>query len=639
MQSYRGIGCGLALLLAACGSASKPTSQAGQDAGLGPDLTGAARDTASTPATDAFNASDAWMAPVHDGATPDAWTASGGDAAPTPDAQVVTDARSSAELGPQVDAPGTNGDLPRVQDAASSVSATTTPDNDPTPQVCSTLRLGTQDFSSDRGYDIVMDDCLRVSGTVTLAGPLPDGATWSEGSVQLYKIIRDATGAVADTIHYAARITTIDDSHFNYVVGVPADSYELVVYLGVKSGAQLPSVATRIGQAQIAISQSIKHDITLPALDLVARTVTVTGTDALASNGNAFGRFLQVTGLNASHTLMVNGMSLSSGGTTSIAMWLPRETVSPLVLVQESPGYTAPYPSGFVSQFKLDDVSGNGDVSLAIPTAVKLSGTVSDPYQMLSPAMTIGTTGTSAISYYHCDPSDPGTFPNPIFNYPEGSTASFFSGATSYGFFARKGLACVPYAEYAIATGAPGATPTRDGENTFAFLQDPTARATGAVVLTTDLVRNVTVPDLGARVTITGTVKDRRGNGMANAILSFNSRSLAAATLADKTFVGSLNVGATGAYTARALPGSYDVSIALASESAPPPVPDAGAPPAKDAATSADVGMGGECSTLAACCSTLADANKILCQTAVSAATDLVCASYLTVFRQQGSCQ
>jgi len=50
------------------------------------------------------------------------------------------------------------------------------------------------------------------------------------------------------------------------------------------------------------------------------------------------------------------------------------------------------------------------------------------------------------------------------------STSDFFSAATSHAFYARKGLTCVPYANYAVAVGAgtpggasfsPMAAPTR----------------------------------------------------------------------------------------------------------------------------------------------------------------------------------
>jgi hypothetical protein len=411
----------------------------------------------------------------------------------------------------------------------------------------------------------------------------------------------------------------------------------------VKSGGLIPSVASRIAQEHLTISGSLKHDVTLPAIDVATVTVTVTGTDALASNGSAFGRFIQVMLLDSGNTLMINGMSMTGGASVPIAMWVPRGTITPFIMVQMSPGAFAPYPSGSVNQLKLDPVTPTGDFSLAMPAAVKISGSVSDPYQNLTPMMGVGGMGTSGVSYYQCNSLDTGTFPDPIFFYPEGSTSSFFSASTSHAFYVRKGLTCVSYANYAIATGAKGATPTIAGENTYAYMEDPTPKSPDAVTLTADITRNITVPNLGAQVTVTGTVKDARGAAIPNAHLNFNSRSLVTATVADKTFVGNLDVSSAGTYTLHALPGTYAMWIALTKTAGSTTTPDAGVVSNKDAAPDVsfslpDLGGGSGCTTLAACCATLTGMNKTLCDNAVSANIGLSCTSYLGYFQSAGSC-
>ena len=66
--------------------------------------------------------------------------------------------------------------------------------------ICSTVKLGTRDLTASQTYDIVMPDCLRVSGTVTLASPLPDGSVGGNGGVNFFKIIRDENNRVSDMI-------------------------------------------------------------------------------------------------------------------------------------------------------------------------------------------------------------------------------------------------------------------------------------------------------------------------------------------------------------------------------------------------------------------------------------------------------
>ena len=156
-------------------------------------------------------------------------------------------------------------------------------------------------------------------------------------------------------------------------MGVPADTYEVMYTFSIKSTGLIPSIATRIGQEHLAVDASIKHDVTLPAIDVATLTATVTGTQALASNGSMFGRFIEVIVLNASHTLMATGMSITAGASIPISMWIPKETVTPFILVQESPLSLAPYTSGFISQFKLDPVTPTTDFALALPPTVKIS--------------------------------------------------------------------------------------------------------------------------------------------------------------------------------------------------------------------------------------------------------------------------
>ena len=586
---------------------------------------------------------DTWVASPSDGSASDGTLVTPTDTLSIPEIPPSTDLPQAIDAPPAMDSLVARQDSASIADGGSVVASTSTPDDSTEPTICSTVKLGDRDLSGDQTYDIVMPDCFRLSGTITLDSPLPDGAVFGNGSVNAFKIIRDASNRVTDTISYAATITAVDASHFRYTMGVPADTYEMMYDFAVKSSAQMPSVASRIGQESIRVSQSLKHDVTLPAIDVATYTVTVTGTQALASNGNAFGRFIEVIAVNGRNTLMVNGMSMTAGASIPIGMWVPKETITPFIMVQESPGATSPWVSGYVSQFKLDPITPTADFSLALPAAAKISGTISDPNQMLSPMLATGGAGTSAVSYYHCDTLDIGTFPDPIFMYMEGSTSSFFSASTSHAFYARKGLTCVTYANYAIATGTKGAMPTRAGENTYAFMQDPTPKSPDGITLTADITRNITVPDLGAQVTVTGTVKDARGIAIPSANLSFNSRSLTTAAVMDKTFVGSLDVGSAGTYTLHALPGIYAMSIALATGTVGSSTTlDAGV--AKDAAPDSsfslpDLGAGGDCTTLAACCPTLSGNNLTLCNTLVSTNVASACTTYLGLFKLAGSCQ
>jgi hypothetical protein len=567
------------------------------------------------------------------------------------DTMQIADVAALADMPPGTDATSASPDAAPPATGSTVLTSTSTPDNTMDPTICSTVVLGDRPLSADQTYDIVMPDCLRLSGTVTLDSPQPTGAVFGNGQVNAFKITRDTNNKVTDTVSYAADITAVDDSHFHYSIGLPAGTYELMYNIAVKIGAGIPSVASRIGQEHLTIGSSLKHDVTLPSIDLAAYTVTLTGTDALPLNGSAFGRYIEVIFTNSSNTLMITGMSMTGGASIPITMWLPKETITPFILVQMSPVAFAPYASGSVNQFKLDPVTPTGDFSLAMPAVVKISGTVSDPYQNLTPMMTIGGTGTSGTSYYQCTSLDTGTFPDPIFFYPEGSTSNFFSASRSHAFYVRTGLTCVTYANYAIAMGAKGATPTLAGENTYAYMEDPTPKTPDAVTLTADITRNITVPDLGAQVAVTGTVKDARGVAIPNARLNFNSRSLVTAAVADKTFVGNLDVNSAGTYTLHALPGTYAMWIALTKTAGSSPTPDAGTGGNKDAGPDVsysfpdvsyslpDLGGTGDCTTLAACCPTLSGYNQTLCNSGVSANIGISCASYLGYFQSQGSCK
>jgi len=651
-------------LLGCSSSSSSPKNNATPDAPVtSPDVNAAdsnhAADLPAGTTPDAAAAPDTFVpgtgdaVPASDGTTvvqadslsiPDVLTAS--------DVIQASDVAAPADMPPGADAFVASPDAASVADGSTVVTSTSTPDNTTDPTVCSTVVLGDRTLSADQSYDIVMPDCFRLSGTVTLDSPLPTGAVFGNGQVNAFKITRDANNKVTDTVSYAADITAVDDSHFRYSIGLPAGSYDLMYNIAVKIGAGIPSVASRIGQEHLTISGSLKHDVTLPSIALAAYTVTLTGTDALPSNGSAFGRYIEVIFTNSNNTLMVTGMSITSGASIPITIWLPKETITPFIMVQMSPVEFAPYASGSVNQFKLDPVTPTGDFSLALPATVKISGSVSDPYQNLTPMVSIGGTGTSGISYYQCTSLDTGTYPDPIFFYPEGSTSSFFSASTSHAFYVRKGITCVTYANYAIAMGAKGATPTLAGENTYAYMDDPIPKSPDAVTLTADITRNITVPDLGAQVTVTGTVKDARGAVIPNARLNFNSRSLVTATVADKTFVGNLDVSSAGAYTLHALPGTYAMWIALTKTAASTATPDAGTGGNKDASFSLpdasfslpdvsfslpDLG-GGDCTTLAACCTTLSGSDKTTCNALVSTNNATTCSAYLSVFKMGGKC-
>ena len=521
------------------------------------------------------------------------------------------------------------------------VSSTNTADPSTDATVCSTVKLTNLSLSADQTYDIVMPDCLHLSGTITLDGTLPDGAVFANGGVNVFKLVKDADGKVTDTTSYAATITPVDTSHFRYSVGVPEGSYEVMYTFVLKSSATIPSTVSRYGQDQITLAQNLKHDVTLSALDLVTATLTVTGTDAIPGSGSLFGRFLTIFGLNASHTIMVSGFSMTAGASVPIAMWIPNEAMTPTLLVQESPVSASPFPSGFVSQFLMDPVGPANAITLALPPTVKISGSISDPNHVLSPMQMMGASGTSAVSYYHCDSMDYGTYPNPIFQLPETSVSSFFSASSGHSFQARKGMECITNAVYAIAVGA-GGLPTRAGENTYAYLQDPTPKSPNLVTLTSDLVRNIDVPALGTQITVRGTVKDAHGNALPGVNLSFTSNTLTNPGLAEKTYVGSLDTGNAGDYVLHILPGSYFYTAALPNSNEASSAGDAGT--AKDASVDLGASLGGgdagafDCTTLATCCATLTGSTKSACDTIVSTNSTATCSGYQTIFRATGSC-
>jgi hypothetical protein len=659
MKTNLRIGMLLTIGLWGCGSSSStPKTTKTPDAPVvSPDAavvadSKAAADLPGTTHADVTLTPDVFVANASDALASDALVVVSVDGFATPDALAgndvtqVSDVLRPSDVASVADVPSAQPDAAAVPDGSTVVTSTSAPDNTTDPTICSTVVLGDRALSADQTYDIVMPDCLRLSGTVTLAGPLPAGGVIGNGGVHAFKLIRDANGGVTDMISYAAALTAVDDTHFRYSIGLPADSYDLMYEFGVKSSGTLASVATRIGQEHLTISSSLKHDVTLPAIDVATYTVTLTGTDALPSNGSSFGRFIEVILVNSSNTLMVTG--LSPNGATSLPMWVPRETVTPFFMVQMSPVPTAPYTSGSVNQFKLDPITPTGDFSLAQPPFVKISGTISDPFQNLTPVLGIGGLGTSGISHYQCAPLAPASYPDSIFSYPEGSTSDFFTDSPSLAFYPRKGLTCVPYANYAIATGSKGATPTIAGENTYAFMEDPTVKSPNAITLTADITRNVVVPDLGPQVTVTGTVKDARGAAIPNARLNFNSRSLVTATVADKTFVGNLDVSSGGAYTLHALPGTYAMWIALPASTGSTPTADAGANANKDAGFALpdlglslpDLGSGGaDCTTLTACCPTLPASYQSTCNAVASTNVAAACAGILASMRGQNYCQ
>ena len=659
MKANLRIGMLLTIGLWGCGSSSSaPKTTTTPDAPVVlPDAAVAAADSkAAVDLPGASNADvtptpDVFVAGASDTLASDAFIVVPADGSATPDALAgndvtqASDAMQTSDVGSVADVSSVQPDSAPFPDASSVVTSTSTPDNSTDPTICSTVVLGDRVLSADQSYDIVMPDCLRLSGTVTLDGPLPAGALIGNGGVHAFKLIRDANGGVTDMISYAADLTAVDDTHFRYSIGLPADGYDLMYEFGVKASGTLASLATRIGQEHLAISSSLKHDVTLPAIDLATYTVTLTGTDALPSNGSSFGRFIEVILVNSSNTLMVTGIRPT--GATSAPMWVPRETITPFFMVQMSPVPTAPYTSGSVNQFKLDPINPTGDFSLAQPEVVKISGTVSDPYQNLTPVLGVGGLGTSGVSHYQCVPLAPATYPDSILSYPEGSTSDFYTDSPSLAFYPRKGLTCVLYANYVIATGSKGATPTLAGENTYAYMMDPTAKSPNAITLTADITRNVVVPDLGPQVTVTGTVKDARGAAIPSARLNFNSRSLVTAAVADKTFVGSLDVSSGGTYTLHALPGTYAMWISLPTSTASAPSADGGVSANKDAAYALpDLGFslpdfgsgGGDCTTLTACCPTLPTSYQTTCSVVASGNVAAACAGILSNMKAQNYC-
>ena len=549
-----------------------------------------------------------------------------------------------------MDAPQVVDTLPPTTDSTptptpdSGTVATSTSTIDHATTLCSTVALGTKELKTDQTYDIVIPTCPRVSGTVSLATPLPTGAVWGNGSVNVMKIVRDGNNKVSDTVSYAATITAVDGTHFKYSVGVPEGAYEMMFIFTIKSSDLIPTTATRYAQETITIGPGVVHDVTLPAIEVNTLTATVTGTEALAASANQFGRFIEVLGLGPKNTLMTMGMAMTSGAQIPVNMWVPKNGMTPFIMVVDTPSAMAPYPSGFTSQFKLDFVAPTSNFTLAMPPVAKISGSVSDPNHSLSPMLGVGAT-TSAVNYYHCNSMDYGTYPDPIFFYPEGSASNFFAAATSHALYSRKGIECITYANYAIATG-PGGMPTRAGENTYAFMEDPTPKSPNVITLTGDLTRDILVPALGTQVTVPGTVKDSQGNAIGNAQVDFNSSALSAAMLADKTFVGSLDVAANGTFTIHALPGTYTLWVKLKDTQGAAPTPDAGSPKDTGPAftlpdvsfTLPDLGNAGDCAALATCCATLSATNKMVCDMVVSSNMAASCGAYLTSQKQSGAC-
>jgi hypothetical protein len=330
---------------------------------------------------------------------------------------------------------------------------------------------------------------------------------------------------------------------------------------------------------------------------------------------------------------------MTAGASVPMSMWIPNESFTPTLLVQDTPEAMSPYRSGFTSQFFLDPVAPATSMTLALPAAVKISGTISDPNHVLSGVQNYGMV-TSPVSYYHCDSLDYGTYPNPILQLPETSVSSFLSAATSHALYARKGTTCVTSANYAIAVG-PGGLPGRAGENTYAYMQDPTPKSPNAVTLTGDLVRNINVPDLGTQIAVRGTVKDARGNGISGANLSFTAFTLTTSTLTEKTYVGGVDATSTGSYVLHALPGTYFYTAALPKSDGSSSTADAGAPKPADAGTIIGGGSdasAADCATLAACCNTLSGSDKTTCNSVVSMNMAAVCVSTQSLFRSGGKC-
>jgi len=220
-------------------AASGADSKAAADLPAATKLDAAATPDVFVPSASDTLASDAFIAAPADGpATADGLAGN--------DVIQASDVLQTSEVGSIADVVLVQPDAASLPDASTVLTSTSTPDNTTDPTICSTVVLGDRVLSADQSYDIVMPDCLRLSGTVTLDGPLPAGAVFSNGIVNAFKIIRDSSNAVADTVSYAAFVTPVDATHFTYTMGVPADTYEMMYHFIVKSSAQIPSTADRV---------------------------------------------------------------------------------------------------------------------------------------------------------------------------------------------------------------------------------------------------------------------------------------------------------------------------------------------------------------------------------------------------------
>jgi hypothetical protein len=181
-----------------------------------------------------------------------------------------------------------------------------------------------------------------------------------------------------------------------------------------------------------------------------------------------------------------------------------------------------------------------------------MSGTANGTTAKLRPASATAVGAEQSVVWCSAVGSSPLT---------EISGAGFYSDALSFASFLRKGVACAVYADLAVTVANVTDVPR---ENRFANLLAPDpATITSPPTVNGNLTPTITVPNFGASVAITGTVKDAADNPLAGYTIRAASSALSdAVNLAGDSLEAVVTTDNSGVFILHVLPGTYTLLIA-----------------------------------------------------------------------------
>jgi hypothetical protein len=400
----------------------------------------------------------------------------------------------------------------------------------PTTQLPFAFLVVDQSFTADTTATYTVPKGFRVHGTVTLPA-LPPNGKLSFGRM---------TATAQDPMLAGMPVAEVAieggaGNSFKYDLVVPAGRMTLVTYLQVDfTGADEGASISRTARESIDVCGDQVHDVALPALGSLHETaLMLTG---LSAFDPLIGVVRQTTFSlqSADGTLSVGATADSDvGDVASERAMTPATTLQAWIDVEDA-GKEPPESmreGGYRAFVRAADVPSAASVEAVLPALVKISGTVSDPSQVLQTDM------EHAIS---CE------------GVGESSSGDYSDNALSFRTYVRKGPGC----RLSNTFVAPLVATHASNENYAGTLTIPFPGelvATGA-----DLVRDFTVPAIGPPVTIDVLVEDAEHTTISGARVRALSTALAAPALANARFdTGFATTDDTAHAKLHVLPGTY----------------------------------------------------------------------------------